>query len=352
MVDWSKAYTSSWRVMRVNPDTWEDADELTGIRSVSIRRDSTEDAPLLETADVVAEKQADWDLEEGWYRVELLAEQGAEFERVALATLLMESVRGVADRQVADCSITGRSVLAPAADEMMADGEYAPARTDGAAWVASKLRACTPAPVEVEGSFTLEENVVFDSGSSVLKACWTVLDSANWCMRISGRGEVSISRMPDEPSLVLDTANAKLVRSGGVEYERDRSKVPNRYIAVDGKSSAAAVNSDPGSRVSTVRRGRNVDFYDPAPNRVDGESLQAYAERRLEEESTVRMPRTYSREYAEGVVPFCIVRGSIASVGLDGDLRVMSQDVECSHDVTVTETSGLEVKEYRAWQTA
>ena len=63
--------------------------------------------------------------------------------------------------------------------------------------------------------------------------------------------------------------------------------------------------------------------------------------------STVRDERTYTREWWPGVHPGDIVRGSLASAGLDGDMRVSAQSFECGAGIVVTENAYGEV---RTWE--
>ena len=57
--------------------------------------------------------------------------------------------------------------------------------------------------------------------------------------------------------------------------------------------------------------------------------------------------RTYVREWYPGVMVGPIVRGSVASVGLDGDMRVERQSITCGAGITVEERA---VKEVKAWR--
>ena len=112
---------------------------------------------------------------------------------------------------------------------------------------------------------------------------------------------------------------------------------------MDNGTVAVATNDDPASSVSRAARGRWVDKVDTSPVLVNGESLEMYAERKLVEESTVLRRYSYEREYWPGVTPHSIVRASLPANGVEGDLRVISQSLECGKGVKVAETAGLEV---------
>jgi len=337
MTDWLGGYSAGWEVQRVDPSTWGDAGALEGVRSVSIDRDCTGDVPLLETGEMALVGS----LESAWYRIYMVAEQDS-IERIAMATLLFERISARTQRGACEVKARGRSTLQPAADRRMPRGAYAPASCDGAAYVAGILRECTPAPVSVDGSFTLVDDVVFDVGCTYLEAAWTVLNAAGWCMQIDGLGRITVMAKPTDPALALDDANAGLLLPG-VDDDFSIVDVPNRYYAVDDGEVAVAENTDEGSMLGYPQRGRWVDKVDTSPVLVDGESLEMYARRKLAEESTITRTFTYEREYWPNVFPFSVVHAMQAANGIEGDLRVMTQNIECGRGVKVTEKSGMEV---------
>ena len=338
MADWAGGYSAEWAVAKVDPRTWDECGWLDGVLSVEADRSRDGDAPLLESGAMELDSST---FEEGWHRVVMTAEQGGR-ERVAMVTLLFERASARTDHGAPILRATGRSVLQPAADVKMAYGSYAPAGCDGAAFSAGLLRACTPAPVAVDGSFTLVDDLVFDIGCSYLEAAWKVLTAADWCMQVNGRGEIAIRKKPTEPALELNKANAGLLVPG-VDDDLSLIDVPNRYYAVDDSETAVATNDDPSSALSYASRGRWVDVVDTSPTRVDGESLEMYARRKLAEASLVTRTFTYTREFWPDVAPYDIVRASLPSEGLEGDLRVVSQRLTCGRGVTVEEKAAMEV---------
>ena len=106
-------------------------------------------------------------------------------------------------------------------------------------------------------------------------------------------------------------------------------------------------NEDAASPTSRQQVGYWIDESERNPTRIGGETLDAYARRRLSELSTVRMERTYKRKWWPEVYPLDVARASLASVRLDGDLRIERQSLECGAGITVTERA---VKEVSTWQ--
>ena len=337
-MDWTKSYTSTWRVFRVNRKTWADGEMLKKVDSASVSR--TADGRTLESGSLEVSGKFDTD----YYRIVMTAEQGGEIERVDVATLLFEVKGGSVDFGRTVTEVDGFSVLQPAATTAITLGEYAPAGIDGVQYAKELLESAINAPVETEGSFILNDHVVHELGSSVIEAVWAVLDAGGYIIQIDGRGVVHIRPMPTEPTLRITNSSIGLL-TNGIDFESDVSEIPNRYVVIDDYNVVTAVNNDPKSIVSTVSRGYYVDMVDTSPTPVNGKTLEEYARDRLKELSVMKEERTYVREYAPNVYLYSLVRASIN--GLEGDLRIKSQSVKCGNGITVNEKA---YKEIALWQ--
>ena len=336
-MDWAQSYNAQWRIFRVNRDTWADADQIMNVASVTVSR--TADGSLIESGSFEVTGEFDSD----YYRVVMTAEQGGSVERVDVATLLFSVKGGTVNYGTSIQSADGYSVLHPASKTAVLTGEYGPAGVDGAEYAAKLLRSAINAPVEVEGSFILNDNIVHEIGSPILDAVWAVLTAGNFVIQIDGRGVVHIRPKPTEPSLIIDSNSMKLLQNG-IQYSADESEIPNRYIVIVGTNKTIAVNDDINSSVSAATRGYYVDEVDESPKPVNGETLPAYASRKLHEMSVLYEERTYTREYAPDVWPYSIVKASID--GLEGDRRVISQTLTCNYGITLQEKS---TREIRVW---
>ena len=135
-MDWSQSYSTSWRIFRVNRETWADAEQITNADKVDITR--TADGELLESGsmEVTGQFAADY------YRIVMTAEQGGDVERVDVATLLFNVNSGKVDKGVITQTADGYSVLYPASKTVVLMGEYAPAGVDGARYAGDLLRSC------------------------------------------------------------------------------------------------------------------------------------------------------------------------------------------------------------------
>ena len=334
-MDYGQSYTASWRVYRVNRQTWADAEQVNNVDSVSVTRTANGNMLQSGSIDITGELESDY------YRIVMNAEQNGEVERVDVATLLFQIKNGETNYGTTTSDVNGYSVLYPASATSVQTGAYAPAGIDGAQYAAQLLRGAINAPVQVDGSFTLNEHVVHDIGSCVLDAAWSVLDAGEFIMQIDGRGVVHIRPKPTEPSLILNSSNMNLVTSG-INFTTDISKLPNRYVIVDGNNITTAVNDDPNSEISTVSRGFFVDLVDESPTPINGETYGSYARRMLKQSSIMNDERQYTREFAPNVYEYSIVSASID--GLQGNLRVKSQTIECGNGMTVNEKASREVE--------
>ena len=340
MTDFGASYSCEWHLYKVNRTTWADEREVGRLISASVSRDSEGTAPEIDSGTLTVEGPIGWEWEPGYYRLAMRAEQNG-VERHDIATLLCESDGGSDDYGLDVKSVTGFSVLHPAARRTIDDGDFAAAGEDGAKKAARLLAGAINAPVSVEGSFALADHYNFAPGSSVLESAWQILKAGNFCMWADGRGVVHIGPLPIRPTIMLDRAAARMVDSG-VSHAMDLSSVPNLYIAVLNGVRAKASNHD-GPKVSYSARGYWHDEYDDSPTLLEGESLDAYAARRLAELSIARDSRTYTRRYMPDAYPFMLVGGSMPSEGLDGNLRIVSQAIDSSNGIRVTETVCKEV---------
>lgn len=334
-MDWTSSYTSSWRVFRVNRDTWADGAMISNVERAGTSR--TTDGRLLESGNL----EVTGVFESDYYRIVMTAEQGGELTRVDVATLLFEVEGGNIDFGRVASNVNGGSVLTPADTTSVITGEYAPAGVDGVQYAAQLLRSAINAPVETEGSFILNDHIVFELGESVIDAVWTVLDAGGYIIQIDGRGVVHIRPKPSQPALTITSSNMRLL-SNGIDFKSSMADIPNRYIVIEDDKVTVATNDDPESIVSTVSRGYCVDVVDTSPTPVNGKTMEEYAHDRLKELSILRDERTYVREYAPNVYLYSLVRASID--GLQGDLRVLSQSLECGNGITVNEKAAREIR--------
>lgn len=345
-IDMENGYTASWRMVAVEKKSWGNDEQVVALDQVTFNTSCKDKVPMLQTGSVTLTREIGEEFPPGWYRIQMLAvDSDGSARRIDVATLLFEKTSGNINYSIDQCKANGFSVLKPVNEAKMLTGEWLPKGEDGAAWCGRVLAEHTPAPVEVECSFEVNDYYVWDGGTSYLKAVWQVLDAAEKVIKIDGRGIIHIIKKPEEPTMEINAMNSPLLIPG-LDYDRDYSDIPNVYYAIEGSDYAIATNDDPDSPVSTVTRGWEKTEYDDNVLRVDGETLEDYAQRKLEEKSTVVKTWGYAREYFDLVCPFEIIRFHYPKL-VHSDLRVLSQTYACDKGITLNEELGEEVK---LWQ--
>lgn len=330
-INWAASLRLSWRLVEIDPSMWEPGEAVGGVVSANVTRDAR--GALLESGSVTVEVHPDYQPAEFWGRLEVVAEQGGVIERWPVATMLMTPGDMTVSRGRKlvpyDCS----SVLKAAADTVLPTGYSVPANGDGAKAAADILAAVLPCPVYRMGAFTLDEAMVLSRGTSRLDAARMLVDAAGWCIQVDAGGGVTIREVPSAPSIVLDSSTASLlctqVNDGGASYD-----APTAYIAVDGLQTARA----------EVPAARQVEVYDDAPKRVNGETLQDYADRMLSELRAQSVSRSYRRAWVPGVTVFDMVEGNLPEAGLDGSMHITSQRFSLGGEFVVEETVSASAK--------
>lgn len=345
--------TISYRLVPVTPKSWYDrgaSNAVPGVLSASVSRSIGSGATTLESASFSILGAIGDIPSEGWFRLEALLLDGAS-RMFPIATMRLSPTSFSISGGKVTYSLQGKSVLQPLADHKIRKGDYISKGANAAAKIGQLIREATPAPVSISGSFTLNEYYVLDPGASYLEAVWGTLDKAGWCMQISPDGVITVCPKPTKPRLTIDRNNKSLLKAG-LSGSYSMADIPNRLTVLDWYGDTyTVVNNSPESRVSTKTRGWYVDAYDSSPQLKDGETIASYAKRRLAELSVWTEPYSYTRDWIVGNEPrlFDIVRATIPTDGMDGDLRITAQQVDCSGtSLLVDETGELEHKEYTA----
>ena len=328
-MEWNKGYTARYALWRVDPRTFADAEELR-FTGGSIDRS---DDDLLESADLdMTEAPAGV---ESWVRLYLEARQDGVPTRAALFTGLTSAPERSLDGRRESYKVECCSVLKPAEDILLEAGWYAPPGAAGAQ-LAAALLACGPAPVEWdEGSPALRQYLVAENGETRLSMAWKILAAIGWRMRIDGSGTIRIEAQPTEPVRVFGQENDVFELS--VSDEQDWFSCPNCLRVVSGNVSATARDDDPASPLSTVRRGREVWASENRAALSDGESLGAYARRRLRERQQPARNISYTRRFDPEVRVGDLVEVRYPGEGISGVFRVTSQSVTLGHNAATKE---------------
>lgn len=332
-MNWNNGFSALYELYRVNPVSWQDA----GAYELIAGQISKSEGGLIESADLTMSESPG----ECWLRVYLKARQGESGERVALFTGLASAPQ----RNLNGNSVTYKaqcySVLKPVEDTLTPRGYFVAAGVRGAE-AAAELLSIGPAPVTYEtASPTLTEAIVSEDRDTYLSMAQKILDSIGWRIRISGHGEVEILPKAETESARFD------------EYENDSIEVsitdtndwystPNCLRVVSG-SDAVEVKDNSDSVLSTssrqIARGGNGEIWaqESVSSLGDGETLQAYAERRLKELQGPARKLAYSRRFRPDVTIGDKVRLHLPGHEIDDIFTVTSQRITLSYGAKVSE---------------
>lgn len=320
-MNWSKGFSASCYVKTVDPDSWRDVDKL-DIYGGSVKRS---DGDLAEAASL---DFTNYDqTAERWIRVWMDVRQGGDSGHVALFTGLATSPERDINGRMSTSSVDCYSVLKPAQDVLLPRGWYAPAGAEGAALVAMLLDV-TPAPKIIEeGSPALTAPYIAEEGESNLTMARKLLEAINWRIRITGDGRIHIEPKASQPVVTFDNIEYDAVEPE-LKIGCDWYACPNVFRAIQGDSSAVAVDDDPTSIFSTASRGREIWMEENDVNLTNAESLQAYAQRRLKEEQNVVYSANYDRRFHPDVNVGDLIRLQYPEQNITGIFRVTSQSID------------------------
>ena len=197
-MDWSKGYSASYYMARVDPVTRRDMGRIE-ITGGSVKRNTS---GLMQSADVDCTNYPQG-LEQ-WIRIYLDASQsdGKSHEPLftGLATSPSRNINGLRVNSSVECY----SVLKPADDVILPRGWYAGSGLPGAVLIKQLLSVC-PCPVIIEGeSPSLMSDIIAEDGETNLTMVERILVAINRRLRITGYGVVYITQKSNKSNPIYD----------------------------------------------------------------------------------------------------------------------------------------------------
>lgn len=328
-MDWAKGFSSSYYMTLVDPTTWRDIERI----EITDGNISRTNEGLRQSADVDC---TDFNPDrERWIRIYLDAAQEGDVVHVPLFTGLSSVPEQSIDGSRVQYPLTCYSVLKPAEDILLQRGWFAAESFNGAE-VVRDLLSVTPAPIIVEPDApALSQSIIAENGENHLTMANKVLAAINWRLRISGDGTITVCSMPEEVSSTFgldnDVIEPKLTRKA------DWFSCPNVFRAISDDMTAVARDDAEDSMLSTVSRGREIWVEESNCDLNDGESLEQYAQRRLEELQAVAYSVRYTRRFDPEVLVDDLVRLHYPGQNLMDEYTVISQDINLGHGARTSE---------------
>ena len=329
VMNWKKGFEAYYYYTTVDRATWTDGGHhnLTG-GNITKTTSNLQEAATIETDDIPDG--------ECWIRIYLNARQDGSGSRTPLFTGLLQTPstdwEGVRKSYKAECY----SVLKPADDILLPRGWYAMQGLNGAK-IAADLLSAGAAPVSYEDNApALSDTLIAEDGETNLSMARTIVDAIGWRIRIDGYGNISICPKASQPAIRLDSVENDIVEIN-LSDTCDWYRCPNVFRATSGGLTAIARDDEESSRFSTVSRGREIWKEEKDCNLNDGESIAAYAMRRLKEEQQPARKINYKRRYMPDIYPGDTVMLHLPAQKVDGTFRVTSQKIDLGYGAPTAE---------------
>lgn len=352
MIDWLSSMQQTFEYYTVDPVTWKDVKRIENVLSCTIERDS--EAATLGSATINAAES----IGESYIRVYLVAIQNGKRYKEPLGTFLVQTPSWSFNGKTRDISIDAYTPLLELKENLPPIG-YSLLKDDNIMNTAYRLcRERVRAPVvETTCETTLYADFVANTDDTWLTFLTDLIANAKYTFGLDELGRVLFLPVQDSAALQpvwTYTDDNSSILYPDVDLDRDLYGIPNVvevvYSSEHDTYHARAVNDDPNSPISTVKRGReivhrvtNPDLYgDPTENQT-----QEYAERLLRQLSTLECTVTYSHGYCPVRLGDCVRLNYTRSGITDVKAKVISQSIDCSAGCKVTETAVYTTKLWR-----
>ena len=334
-MDWKLGFSASYYASFVDNATWRDLErfEITD-GSISYIPDELRGSATIGAVDY---EQGT----ENIIRVYLDARQIGDAELVPLftgyATSPAQSFAGVLKTN----SLDVYSVLTPVRDVLLPRGWYAAAEIPGGDLIRNLL-APTPAPVVIEdNSPALKEAIIAEDSETNLSMIEKILTAIDWRMRVGGDGTIQILPKATEAGVTYDPLDNDAIEPE-IEVTYDWYQCPNCFRAISGDLTAVAKDENEDSIFSIPSRGREVWMEETDADLNEGETIEAYALRRLREEQSVATQAKYKRRFHPDLSVSDLVQLHYPEQGLEGLYKITSMNMELGYGCSVDE----EVEKY------
>ena len=327
---YNKGFSAAYYAALVDPATWRDTDRIE-ITEGSVARTASE---LRTTASFTCQQYPD--RTEQVVRLYLEISQDGQNERHALFTGLAcspsDNIHGTRTDKTIECY----SILKYVQDVLLERGWFAPVEIPASS-ILRQLLEGIPAPIEIEnGTPELAEAIVAEDSENKLSMIDKILTAIGWSMTVLGDGTIRIAPEETKPKATLDPVGYDIIEPE-LEVTRDWYSCPNVFRAISGDLYATARDDSETSYLSTVNRNREIWMEETDVQLSTGESVADYALRRLKEEQRIQSLVKYSRRFVPDIYPGDVITLNYPGIGISGQYRINSQDIELTHGARTAE---------------
>lgn len=358
MADWLKSMEQTFEYYIVDPGTWKDAKKLENVKSCTITRDAETDTLGSATIDVTES------VGECYIRIYLITIQNGITEKHPLGTFLVQTPSSSFDGKKRDVTMDAYTPLIELRENPPpigysiiaenADGSYENIMENAVALTSENLRAPV---INATNDKTLYNDFVASTEETWLSYISDLIANAKYTFGLDELGRVMFLPKQELTSLQpiwTYTDDNSSILLPDITMKHDIYGVPNmvEVVYANGADSyyAYAINDDPNSPTSTVNRGRIIRHRDPNPKLagvLTQKMIDDYAEKLLEELSTVEYTVTYTHGYCPVRLGDCVRLNYEAAGITDVKAKVISQTIKCKAGCQVTEKAVFTTKLWR-----
>lgn len=365
MPDWTKSMQQSFEYYTVEPTTLADVKRLDNIKSAKFSRDS--DSETLGSAIIDVTES----FGESYIRCYLKISQNGVTEKFPLGMVLSQTPSSSFNGKILDVSMDCYTPLIELKEKCpplgytvrkgsrIMDAAYRIVRENARVPVnkVEPLYETNSNGEKIDISPKLQGDFVANTDDTWLTFVVDLIANAKYELGLGERGDILF--LPKQalaslqPVWTYDDGNSSILYPE-LTMDHDLYGVPNVVEVIYSYGSdykqAIAKNEDPNSPVSTVSRGREIVHRVTNPSLagyVTQDQIQNYAERLLEELSTIAYTVSYTHAYCPVRVGDC-VRLNYARAGIQGiKAKVISQSISCEPGCPVSEKAAFVSKLWR-----
>lgn len=383
MPDWAKEMEQSFEYYTVDPSTLADIKRLDNIKKASFNRDA--DSQTLGSATIDATNS----FGESYIRGYLVTNQNGITEKFPLGTVLCQTPSSSFNGKITDVTMDCYTPLIELKEKKMPlgytvrkgtrimDAAYniitstviddcgTEDKDDDKVYKLCRVPVNKIEPIfgkdkdgnQIDLSPILQYDFVANADETYLSFVIALIANADYELGLGPKGDILF--MPKQkleslqPVWTYNDDNSSILLPD-ITVNHDLYGIPNQVEVVysyggDYKR-AVATNRDPNSPISTVRRGRIIPYVVTDPSLrgyVTQDQIQAYAERVLEEVSTIEYTVSYTHAYCPVRVGDC-VRLNYTRAGIrDIKAKVISQNIKAEPGCQVSEKAVFKSKLWR-----
>ena len=343
-IDWSESMEQSFEYYEVDPNTWKDIKKIENVKSCSIDRDESSDTLGSASISIVDT------LGETYIRAYLLIRQNGNNFRVTLGTFLVQTPSSDFDGKNRNVTMDCYTPLLELKENPPPLG-YTLMKGENIMKRAYEIcrENCRAPVVETKLEKVLEANFVSNTDDTWLVFLQDLLAQAKYKFYLDEEGKILFAPIQKleqlKPVWTFNDDNSSILYPD-INLEHDLYGIPNVVEVVCSTGTemytARIVNDDPNSPTSTVNRGREILYRETSPN-IQGipsiEQINEYAERLLEELSSVEYQVSYKHGYCPVRVGDCVRLNYERADLKDVKAKVISQSINCETSCSVDETA-------------